>query len=584
MHARDTITTPALWWGQVRDDDLSATSPQLAVRPRNFLGVSDPSKMYSANGLIGPDGTIDEDRRNILEGWFKKLADRICNLMSDEPATLNLELPSGYTYLLQLVGHDIVDSVPSVAVPGNGARDPAPQARLVIMNARHQPLALDTIFGAGPDEASFAYDKSSSSDPTSPRNRLFLTTCPRPPRPPHPSKYCAFHDIRRIATDPLIADPRNDAHAILAQLTALFHLLHNQIVSLIGEPEERPHSINERLYRRYLCARTVVTLIYRNIIRHDLMGRTLRPDVYDRYKDLRDASQLLDREDGAPLEFSHGAFRFGHALVRSQYTINSDTPQGIEKAVHRTSQRALGEGPLGADWLVDWAHFFLPAAQEPALQPDAGINFAHTIGPQYASMLGDNSVLFPKDQAGGQGLAYRDLRSAAYAGMWSVPALCDELRRHGLQEIVPDYGSWKPQIADWLRREVSDAAVEFPDAAVEAISNDPPLPFFVLYEAAYSARPGEPLGRRLGAVGSILVAESIYGALLRHPIAFESAPTLTQRVKDCCSALLDDPHALSRAPGQTGHNPEMERNLEIKDMPQLLQFMADNGAFAGPPA
>ena len=486
MHARDTITAPALWWGQVRDDDLRATSPHLAFRPRNFLGVSDPAKMYSANGLIGPDGTIDEERRKILEGWFKKLAIRIDSLNTDDTETLNLELPSGYTYLLQLIGHDIIDSVPSVAVPENSARDPAPSARLVVRNARHRPLALDTIYGSGPDEASFAYHRSGSPDPTSPRDRLFLTTCPPLS---HSTKYCAFHDIRRIKSDPLIADPRNDAHAILAQLTALFHLLHNQIVALIGEPEQRPHSRNEALYRRYLCARTVATLIYRNIIRHDVMRWILHPLVHDRYKELRDPSQLLDREDGASLEFSHGAFRFGHALVRSQYMINSNAAEGIDVAISRTSQRELGQGPLSALWLVDWGRFFLPAASGTlAPRADGIVNFAHKIGPQYSSRLGFHHVAPPKDEdVGGQGLAYRDLRSAAYAGMWSVPALCDELRRQGFGEIVPDYPGWKPQIANWL-------GDEFPRAGVEAISNDPPLPFFVLYEAAHSAVPGQQPG------------------------------------------------------------------------------------------
>jgi hypothetical protein len=534
--------------------------------------------MYSANGMIGPDGTIDEHQRDILENWFKRLGNGIASLVNDDPDTLNLELPSGYAYLLQLIGHDIVDSVPSVAVPGIGALDPLPPARLVIKNVRHQPLNLDTIYGAGPDEASFAYQPHGpGSDPTSPRVQLFLRTLPHPP---HPTRLCAFHDIRRIKTDPLIADPRNDAHAVLAQLTALFHLLHNQIVTLIGE-SEHTRSRNEGLYRRYLCARTVVTLIYRNVIRQDVMKLILHPLIYDMYKDLRDPSQLLDRDDGVPLEFSHGAFRFGHALVRSGYTINSSVSLGIEDAIINTSQRALNEGPLGAAWLVDWARFFpLLVPDAPATQLDAGVNFTHKIGPRYSKSLRQHDVLPPKDPAQGQGLAYRDLRSAAYAGMWSVPALCDELReRQRLRDIVPEYAHWKPRIAEELRGVFSDDA-----AAVEAIANDPPLPLFVLFEAAEAAARGKMPGHRLGAVGSILVAETIYGALLRHPIAFETAPSLTERIKHCCGALLGDPHALSQAPRQPDLDLATERNLEIGNMPQLLRFMADNGAFAdGPP-
>ena len=39
-------------------------------------------------------------------------------------------------------------------------------------------------------------------------------------------------------TEALIADPRNDDHAIMSQLTALFALLHNGLIDLIrrGEP------------------------------------------------------------------------------------------------------------------------------------------------------------------------------------------------------------------------------------------------------------------------------------------------------------------------------------------------------------
>jgi hypothetical protein len=314
------------------------------------------------------------------------------------------------------------------------------------------------------------------------------------------------------------------------------------------------------------------------------MQLILHPQVHNRYKGLRDASQLLDREDGAPLEFSHGAFRFGHAMVRNEYMINGDDTLGIQTAVLNTTHRSLGREPLGPEWLVDWARFFAPAGTGAAELPrgaGVAVNFAHKIGPLYTTRLGQQSVMAAKDPAQGQGLAFRDLRSAAYAGMWTVPALCDELRRQGFRDVVPEYAELKPQIANWLRGAFQDATAEVRDAAVDNLSNDPPLPFFVLYEAAHSTAPGHQPDRRLGPVGSILVAETIYGALLRHPIACESGPTLTQRIKNCCRALLDDPQALSRVPGQ---NPEMERNLEIESMPQLLQFMADNGAFpSGPP-
>src|SRR5262249_59813687 len=50
----------------------------------------------------------------------------------------------------------------------------------------------------------------------------------------------------------------------------------------------------------------------------------------------------------------------------------------------------------------------------------------------------------------------------------------------------------------------------FTPADIETLSNDPPLPFFVLFEAMQQP---EARGLHLGPLGSIIVAEVIFGAL-----------------------------------------------------------------------
>jgi hypothetical protein len=555
MHARDTTTNATLWWGLSGSQNSPGQGDALQFRARTFLGLVDPARMHTANGLISRDGIINEPTRNRIEHGLKKLAQN----MDSGPGVdneINPWLPSGYTYFLQFIGHDIIDSVPSFVV-----RSSSP-ARLVPRNARQKLLALDTIYGAGPDESSFAYHPSHSSDPTSPRDRLLLRELPRSVAS---TACCAFHDIGRISTDALLADPRNDAHAILAQLTALFHLLHNQIVTLLGEGEF--HSRNEGIYRRFLCARAIVTLIYRNIIEKDVLRRILDPRVYEHYRHFRsDPSVVMDKEDGVPLEFSHGAIRFAHAMVRSNYMINSDTTQNTKIAILRTSQRQQNEHPLGSEWLVDWARFFdLEEDSFPERRPlvRAKINYSRKLGPRYTHEFAMQSVFPSKDPVEGQGLAYRDLRSALYAGMWSVPALCAELRRNG-RKMVPRFETYKTAIAAWLARSgiVGDLA--------ESIVNDPPMPFFVLFEAADSATDGFEGGERLGPVGSILVAEAICGALLRHPTGFEGSQPISARIERCCEALLGDPSALAVPEG---------RHLEIASMAQLLRFMAKDGVF-----
>ena len=65
----------------------------------------------------------------------------------------------------------------------------------------------------------------------------------------------------------------------------------------------------------------VLTLIYRNIIKKDVLEKILDRSIYQRY--MTDPTLPRDRAKGIPLEFTLGAFRFGHAIVRDTYDVNS---------------------------------------------------------------------------------------------------------------------------------------------------------------------------------------------------------------------------------------------------------------------
>ena len=83
--------------------------------------------------------------------------------------------------------------------------------------------------------------------------------------------------VRVALTEALVADPRNDDHAVMSQLTALFALLHNALIDLIRRQERNsgPNGQFGAAYKRFLCAREAVTLIYHNILRNDLMRRVI---------------------------------------------------------------------------------------------------------------------------------------------------------------------------------------------------------------------------------------------------------------------------------------------------------------------
>ena len=62
-----------------------------------------------------------------------------------------------------------------------------------------------------------------------------------------------------------------------------------------------------------------------------------------------------------PVEFSHGAFRFGHAMVRDMYKFNSGSHFSNVEIINGTRiQNSAGafRDPLIPEWIVEWANFY----------------------------------------------------------------------------------------------------------------------------------------------------------------------------------------------------------------------------------
>ncbi len=502
------------------------------------------------------------------------------------PASKDFEnpfVPSGYTYLLQLMAHDIVESAVSLASVGAGG--------FGLANTRSAALSLETIYGGGPSVCPHAYefDRVYRQNPGSVvRSRLRIG---RSRKLAGPTTGCPFRDIARAIpadtkddglnpneqldlstanghpwrTEALLADPRNDDHALLSQLTVLFHTLHNHLIGRLESPLSTPADV----LRHFICTRFVTTLIYRSIVVKDVLAKILHPLVYQRYA--IDQGPLLDElpqfggpRGGIPLEFSHGAYRFGHAMVRDKYRVSSDIPLELGLALEQSSSRAPNNLPVNESWLVDWSRFFDVGA-------GTALNLSRRIGPSYSPALLDGDPFPAVSTSDEPGLGSRDLLSAAYADLWSVPALCAELRSlPNIAALVPDFGAWKDTLREWLARPPKVLS----DDDIEIITNDPPLPFFVMFEAAHPIVNGRPTssqgGRHLGPVGSIIVAETIFGALRRHELGFEKAgPTLKQQIQATCAAVLDNGSAFDAIPA-------------ITSMRDLLKFMQSSGAITMP--
>ena len=548
----------------------SATAPGF----RHFLGTPRPSQRFKVDGIDPLCVPAHLPRVRALMNRLSRRMDAEIQWPSHADTSLerweNPCIPSGYTYLLQFVAHDLVHSAIPLSVAGTLDGGTA--------NARRTPLQLETLFGSGPVGSPFVYALDAPNDDRRTKLRLGRMRW----KDKNVEAGCPFRDIARAPaenvtgidrsiaghrvalTEALVADPRNDDHAIMSQLTALFALLHNNLIDLVRrqEPTSGANAHFGAAYKRFLCVRGALTSIYHNIIRKDLMQRVLHPTIYAAYcgshPDFIDRRAGSNEDDGwqIPIEFSHGAFRFGHAMVRPEYQINDLSNHDLNNTLEKSSANDPVNMPLDSSWIVRWSRFFEINGSRP--------NFSRRIGPYLSDGLGNDQIFPAFDETNRVGLLYRDLFGAAIAGMWSVDALIAEIavrRPHfiDMSRLLSDR-TWRvSQIREWLASAPVYGGLTADD--IETLSNDPPLPFFILFEAMQQP---EAKGLCLGPLGSIIVSEVIFGALHSGSESFGSSTiSLVEKLANL---------AVDYYPKNIFADvPEIER------MDQLVEFIAELG-------
>jgi hypothetical protein len=212
--------------------------------------------------------------------------------------------------------------------------------------------------------------------------------------------------------------------------------------------------------------------------------------------------------------------------------------------------------PLDSTWIVRWSHFFEIRGSKP--------NFSRRIGPFLSDGLGNDQIFPAVDQTNRVGLLYRDLLGSALAGLWSVDALIAEIavRRPqliGISRLLADRSYRVGELRGWLTSSPSYGGLTAED--IETLASDPPLPFFILFEAMQQPRSK---GLHLGPLGSIIVSEVIFGALVNSELAAgNSSTSLTETLADI-SAEYYPTNVFEAVP-------------EIERMDQLVEFTAEIG-------
>lgn len=454
---------------------------------------------------------------------MEKLAQRM-SVTEYGPGTAseNPRIPAGYTYLGQLAAHDLVHTL-------DGAPGPSglPTHRC---NARHRRLVLDTLYGGGPQHWPIAY--ALAEDGVGERALLRLgRVVERGGSRSNVPKFAPALDLPRVSCphlnddpggehhDALICDPRNDDNLIISQLTVAFTLFHNAVYRQLRRSDQlsptsrRNGTVPNVFYR----ARKLVTKVFRTIIRDDyLRDRVLHPLARDFYCSSSGAQLLDPCDDGRlPIEFAHGALRFGHAMVRSDYRVNDRLARErggrnipLREILLLNSQDKPGETPISAEWLVQWGHFF----EIDGSTPTPSRRLAPSMVPR---LVTSRSINTPATRNGG--LAYRDLMRATEGGLRTVRSLIDHLPAQFKHDVplLADEAFRERAILAWLTSKRS-----FSLADATQIASNPPLPFFVLFEAMFLAK-----GESLGPLGSAIIGEVFFREFSRQDHEFETPQT-----------------------------------------------------------
>jgi hypothetical protein len=263
-----------------------------------------------------------------------------------------------------------------------------------------------------------------------------------------------------------------------------------------------------------------------------------------------------------PLEFSHGAFRFGHAMVRPEYVINDLSTHDLTNTLEKTSANDPVNMPLDSTWIVRWSRFFKIAGSRP--------NFSRRIGPFLSDGLGHDRIFPAVDQTNRVGLLYRDLLGSAIAGLWSVDATIAEIsiRRPqfiGLSRLLADRPYPVSQLREWLASEPSYGGLTSED--IETLANDPPLPFFILFEAMQQP---EAEGLRLGPLGSIIVSEVIFNALEHNEVPVAHNARSLGEALAAISAQYYPTNVFADVPAIARMDQLVEFTAEIGDLRQAV--------------
>lgn len=421
-------------------------------------------------------------------------------MVSDcRPESEDSDIPAGYSYLGQLIIHDITWILLDGEEKANRA-SAALDFDSVLGNSLAQAEPAGPCSAVGPLRVGLTAGGWAGE-------RAVPEDVPRKPK-------CGAvsDDDKNPAGFPLIPDTRNEGFLQLAQTHVAFLKFYNAIARRFGYGESE---FDEPAAKRCFILHS------QWVVLHDFLEKLVDPDIYceilnsgcrravhpDRITD--EITFLM------PLEFAAAAGRYGHSMIRSDYNWNSGHSNAkkasLEELIDQSHQNGNPGHPklqmIPYDWVIDWQRFydFRPPYGEGIIAPvmakkiDTRLTQSLRELPEYIRDVPKGAK--PPPEGSKFNLARETLYRQLQFRMASAQAVIATINTRAKATVVTMLTE-----SEWQTG--NDPAIDGVLQQFSELKQRTPIWFYVLKEAERRGRCG-----RLGPLGSRLVMETIHAAI-----------------------------------------------------------------------
>lgn len=246
-------------------------------------------------------------------------------------------VPSGYTYLAQLMGHDLGNNVPLSAIPWSKTCRTSDAGTYGTYNLNETPLSLETIYARGPLGTPYLYEPKRLMFRIAPgRKHAEMAELPT-------ESGTKDENIRRHR---LLADRRNLDTVMLHELAVAWMQFHNLVArTLIAQQYSSESNLSREYYFGiYADTRAIVLQTWHTIILEDLLPVFCHPKARALKESVLQDTYLLSDVDAL-----HGIMRAFHALPLTMYKLEEEQKHSLMDI----------QNPRNEDkWRINWDFFF----------------------------------------------------------------------------------------------------------------------------------------------------------------------------------------------------------------------------------